>query len=308
VTFDAGPHPRSTLFARARYISTRRPEEFVDDAGLVLTHRRSTNYVVEASVSHDLTPRTRGRLAYTFNFDDYGSLPAGRGITSRVAEHAAVGEIVLSHSDRTTVGFETSGKVMVGEDETSRAIARGVFWAGTAGARWSHFITPDLTMVLMAGPRVSLALPESFAPSGRTPLDVELAPELLASVTYRRKEQRLSAAYVRSAYRGVGASGFINTESIEGRALALFRERLRVSARPVLYRNTLAGVRAVGHRIDSGAVFQLTHWMAIEATYLYKRQSRGLSLVDLDVATGRTQRVRNSVMVGVSMQRPLRMR
>jgi hypothetical protein len=151
-------------------------------------------------------------------------------------------------------------------------------------------------------------LPEVINPTGRTPFDWEAAPEVLASLTYRTTAQRLSVSYARSAFLGLGASGFIDTESLEARATLTLAHRLSVSVRPAMYRNSLSTLQSKGHRVDGTALFEVSRWMTLEAAYLFKRQDRGLSLVDFDVDSRGRSRTRSSIILGATVRKPIRVK
>lgn len=307
VRFDANPNPRSAFSAQGRYTSTRRPEEVLDQIGLVTSLRRTTSYNADASFDRELTPRTRGRLGYGFNLDDYGP-PTDARPSARSTHHALSSGTSFRLTPRTALGVEYTGKLLIGEDLRTRVTARGTFWSNTVALRLTHSITPRVTAVLLAGPRLSQVLPEEFGQAAFTPLDWELRPELLGSLTYRRDGQLLSMNYVRSAFQGYGASGFIDTESVGGRTAFALGDRVQVLLRPAMYRNTLRGLRANSYRLDGAAAVQVSRWVSVEATYLYKRQDRSLTIGDLETDASGRPKTRNSIMLGVTLRRPIRLK
>ena len=97
---------------------------------------------------------------------------------------------------------------------------------------------------LMAGPRVSQTVPPVIQ-STATPIAWERQPDLRASLSYKNRDQLWAIAVGRTQALGFGASGFIDTESVEVRAGRSIGRRLQLSARSGGYRNTLAGLHAM---------------------------------------------------------------
>jgi hypothetical protein len=134
-----------------------------------------------------------------------------------------------------------------------------------------------------------------------------LAPEVLASLTYRNRGGRISGAYTRSQFIGYGAAGFVDTESVELRAAMLIGPRLQLSTRPAVYRNTLADVQARVYRADVAAGVRLTRWLRLDASYLYRHQDRTLTLADTVEPGPLRPRTRRTIVVGLTLSQAVRL-
>ena len=135
---------------------------------------------------------------------------------------------------------------------------------GSLALRVTHNITPRLRLTALAGPRLAQSLPEVLRPIGFTPLDWKVTPELLAAIIYRDTVRSIDVSYARSAFLGFGASGFIDTNRVEARVGYIIDRRLRLSARPAAYRNSLSGLPARSYRFDGGVSYDLTRWLAVD--------------------------------------------
>jgi hypothetical protein len=70
--FETRVTPRLLFSGRGRYISTIRPEEAVDETGLVSERRRTNAYAGDFGFDRDLTPRLRWHGVYAISAEDYG--------------------------------------------------------------------------------------------------------------------------------------------------------------------------------------------------------------------------------------------
>ena len=204
------------------------------------------------------------------------------------------------------MALEYSTRQLTGEDRTVRSVASGTFWDGWLTLRVTHNITPRLRLTALAGPRLAQSLPEVLRPIGFTPLDWKVTPEVLAAIIYRDTVRSIDVSYARSAFLGFGASGFIDTNRVEARVGYIIDRRLRLSARPAAYRNSLSGLPARSYRFDGGVSYDLTRWLAVDGSYQYKYQDRALSLIDFGTRPAGKPKSRTTLMFGITVSRPVR--
>jgi hypothetical protein len=304
--FESRVTPRLLLGGRARYISTVRPEEAVEDTGLVSERRRTTAYAGDFGFDRELTTRLRWHAGYAISGEDLGK-PLDTRPSAKSTLHALSTDLGFSVAPRTVLAAVYTGRLAVGDDIRIRATAHGEFAAHIVAARLTRTLTPSLTAVVLAGPRYSQGPPDLLPREGPAPLETKLAPEILASLTYRNRGNRISGAYTRSQFIGYGAAGFVDTESVELRAAAAIGPRLLLSARPALYRNTLADAQARAYRADVAAGVKLTRWLRLDASYLHRHQDRTLTLADTVAPGPLRPRTRRTVLVGLTLSQAVRL-
>jgi hypothetical protein len=304
--FEAKPSARSSVSGLLRYMSTRRPEEVLDPTGLVAGHRRTTSFLANLAIDYSLAPEADLRLGYTASADDFGQATAVRP-GARSTLHALSVGLARRASPRTTIGLEYGGKFLLGDEFRQDGVTHGVFWAHSLGVRWTRSLTPRVTALLIAGPRAAQVVPAEISRTAPTPVRWELKPEVLASLTYRSEVRVASIAYARTQFLGVGASGLVDTESVELTAGAALGRRVRMSARPAIYRNSLAGLRANSYRLDGTADVRLSRWLTLNALYGYRHQDRSLALADFVVTAAARSRTRSRLVVGMTIRRPIGM-
>jgi hypothetical protein len=210
-------------------------------------------------------------------------------------------------SPRTTLGVEVGGKYLIGEEFRPIQTVHGSFWSGVVAMRWTQALTPRVTATVLAGPRAAQVVPPVIASIATTPVKWELKPEVLASLAFRGTTRVLSIAYTDTQYLGVGASGFIDTRSVELTAGAKVGRRLRLSTRPGFYFNSLAGLGARSYRVDGTVGFQATSWASIDAIYMYRHQDQSLALTDYAVTAAALAKTRNRLVVGMTIRRATQM-
>jgi len=306
LSFQSRANERTSLSGTANYITTERPEEVFDAANLISTVRRTTRLLGNVGVEHTLTPKWRANVDYTLTVDDFGDAtevrPGARTIFDQL--HAA---LTVQKTERNAFSLQYDARNVVGEERTFRSVTRGVFWSSSLTGRWARKLSPHFTATVAAGPRLSQVVPAVISPSATTPTEWKLDTEALASIAYRRNDQRVSMSYTRTQSLGYGASGFINTESLEARGAWLVAQRLRLTVRPGVYRNSLAGLIADSYRFDSFASYYLASWASLDAVVSYKYQDRALALADFAVTSVLRSRTRNRVAFGVTFRRAIRL-
>ena len=306
ITFASKPSARSSISGLARYIATERPEELLEPTGLVASERRTKGLQANFNADHKVSETWQTRFGYALTLDDFGQAteirPGARDIL-----HSIGTAMAMQKSEKMTLAFEYTGKVLNGEGRTVKTVTTGLFWSNTAAIRWTDLVTPHITIEMMAGPRVSQAVPAVIDAATTTPAVWEYRPEVRASVSYRNKDQRLSIAYARSQELGYGAAGFIDTESVELKATRSLGRRLQVAGRGAVYENTLAGLHAQSYRLEATGRYMLTPWMSVDGVFSYRYQDRSLALSDLVVTSFDRSRTRNRTAVGVTIRRPIRM-
>jgi hypothetical protein len=294
------------LVADARYMTTTRPEEVLEETGLIAAYRRTTAGSAGVALSRSLSARWRASSRYAFAVGDYGEATVSRP-SARNAQHLFGALLSVQRSPRTTLGIEQSTRLLSGKDLTVRSVVQGTFWDGYLALRLTHSLTPRVRATVLAGPRLAQRLPEVIQPLGFTPLDWTLAPELLASVTFRDVGRSLDVSFARSAFLGFGAAGFIDTYRVDVKAGYVIARRMRLSARPAIYRNSISALHARSYRVDAAAIYDVTRWLAVEAAYLYKYQDRALSLADFGARSPARPKTRSTVMIGFALTRPIQM-
>jgi len=305
--FESKPNPRLLVSGHARYITTIRPEEILDDTtGLLAERRRTTAYAGDGGFDHDITPRMRWHAGYAINHEDFGE-PLPSRPSAKSTMHAVSTDLGFRIGPRTLLSAVYTGRRLSGDDIRVRSIVHGDFTAHMVAARLTRTLAPGITAVLLAGPRYSQTLPEGIPPSGEVALESTFAPEVQASFTVRRAPGRLSATYTRSQFMGYGAAGFIDTESIDVRAATVVAKRIELSARPALFRNTLTDVVAKVYRVDVAAGLRVTPWLSVGASYLHRYQDRTLTLADTVNPGEPRPRTRRSLFIGVTVRHAMRL-
>jgi hypothetical protein len=305
MALDSRLTARSSLSVRARYLTTLRPEDALDETGLVQERRRTRAFSGETAFDRQLTPRLRARATYTVGDDDFGP-PTDRRPSARSTFHALGAGVAYSLTPRTTFGMDYTGRLVYGKDLRPETIINARFGASALTARFTHAFTPTVSATIAAGPRLSQTLPKILPGVGSAPLRLLAAPEVLASLNYRRGDARVSGSYSRSQFMGYGAAGFIDTEALEGRMAVRVAQRVVLSSRSAAYRNRLLELRAKAYRVEAGAQVHAWGWLSVEAGYTYRSQNRSLTLGDT-VGGSLRPRTRHSVAVGLVVQRSVRL-
>lgn len=304
--FESKPTERSLISGGAQYITTRRPEELVDESGLIVSERRTTRFVANLAAERRLAESSRAGAGYTITLDDFGEATDVRP-GARSVLHAFGTRFSVRKTPRRTLAVEYTGKLLDGEDRTLKTVTSGLFWSNTVGVRLTQAFTPFLTADLFAGPRLAQTLPAVISATTSTPVEWQWQPELLASLTYRRNTERFTISYGRTQTIGFGASGFIDTESVEGRAIWTIKRRLELSLRPGVYRNTLATQHANTYRLDTTGRFAISNWVSLDGAFTHRYQDRALALADFTVTSIDRSRTRTRLAFGVTVRRPIRM-
>ena len=304
MTFQSKATERTTLAGTANYISTDRPEEVLDSANLIAASvRRTRRFLGNLNIDHTDSDRWRTTVDYTITLDDFGAATEFRP-GAQTLFHALVSTISLQKSQRTAFAIVNQARSVFGQETTLRTVTDGLFWSDTIGGRVTRTLSLHVTAVVLAGPRLSQVAP-LIIESQRTPTDLELDAEVLASITYKRADQTVGIAYARTQSLGYGASGFINTESIELRTAWLIGQRLRVALRPGVYRNSLAGLTADSSRFDVFFSYPVSSWISVDGMASYKHQNRALALANFGVSSVLRAQTRNRIAAGVTVRRPI---
>jgi len=277
MSFESKPTERSSVSGRLRYLSTRRPEEVLDETGLVATERRTTSLVANLATERKTSEASRANIGYTVTVDDFGEATEARP-GARSLLHAAVAGFSLQRTERNSIGVEYDGKLLSGEERTIKVVTDGLFWSHTAGIRFTQSVTPHITAAVFAGPRFAQAVPTTITPAAAIPIEWERTPEIRASFTYRNIDDLLAISYGRTQELGFGASGFVDTESLELRGARVIARRVQVLGRPGFYRNSLAGQHANSYRLEGTAHYLISNWLSLDGVFSYRYQNRALAL------------------------------
>jgi hypothetical protein len=306
MSFDSKTSEKTSLFGNANFVTTERPEEVFDAANLLTGIRRTTRLLGNLGVDHAISPKWRGNMAYTITLDDFGEAtdirPGARTILSVLSTAFS-----LRKTERTNLAIENLAKNVTGEERTLRTITKGLFWSDSLYGRVTRVVSPHVSVNVAAGPRLTQVVPAVIVPSERTPTEWSWQAELFASIVYKRIDQSVGLTYARTLTLGYGASGFVETDSIESRAAWLVKRRLRLTARPGFYVNTLAGQSANSYRFDAYASYLATDWMSLDATINYKHQDRAVALTGFEVNSILRNRTRNRIAVGITFRHAIRM-
>jgi hypothetical protein len=173
--FESRLTPRLFLAGRGRYISTVRPEEAVDETGLVSERRRTTAYAGDFGFDRDLTPRLRWHGGYAISGEDFGK-PQETRPSARSTLHSLSTDVGFRVAPRTMLAAVYRGRRLLGDDIRVKATAHGEFTAHVVAARLTRTLTPSLTAVLMAGQRYSEGPPDQIPQEGPAPLETKVAP------------------------------------------------------------------------------------------------------------------------------------
>ena len=307
MSFESKPTERSLISGRMRYMSTRRPEEVLDETGLVASERRTTSLVANIAIERNTSESSRAHLGYTVTDDDFGEATEVRPGARSVLQ-AGVAGITFQRTERTSIGAEYNGKLLSGEGRSLTLVTKGVFWSHSAGIRLTQSMTPHLSASIFAGPRLAQTVPTTITPATEIPIRWERAPEVRAALTYRNVDDLLAVTYARSQELGFGASGFIDTEALEIRAARVVARRVQIVGRPGLYRNSLAGQRARSYRLEGTAHYLITRWLSLDGVFSYRYQDRALALSDLQIVSVGKSRKRTRAAFGMTIQRPISMK
>lgn len=307
--------PRSSLAARASYLATRRPEEVLEHSGLISSRRRTESYDANLTYNRALSPLIGFTADYTFRVLDLGE-PSDLRHGSRGTLNTVGGEISFRHSPRSVSAVDYRVQFFVGEESTPVFIATRDFVAHVVTYRWTRHLSPRVTLRLMAGPRVSEAvrLPVVESDVARETAEMgkpfrttqELQPEILASLSYRATKTQFAVAYARSQFDAFGLLGWVNTESLELRAIYQPNPKLRIDARPGAFRNSQGLSEATSYRAYVSARLQLGRWMSLDGGWLYQYQNEFL-LSEAEPLVRRQQRERTTVSFGVTIRRSMRL-
>jgi len=307
LNFESRPTERSLVSGHMRYLSTTRPEEVLEETGLVASERRTTSLVANLVTERKVSEASRASVGYTATLDDFGQATESRPGARSVLQSAFIG-VRRQRSERMTIGGEYDVKLLNGEERTFRAVTDGVFWSQSAGIRLTESLAPHVSISVFAGPRFAQTVPATIVPATVVPIAWQLKPEVRSSLTYRNLDNFLSITYARSQEIGYGASGFIDTESIELRGARVVGRRLQLAGRPAFYRNSLAGQRADSYRLEGTAHYVISSWLTLDGVFSYRYQNRALALSDLEITSVGQSRKRTRAAVGMTLQRPISMK
>jgi hypothetical protein len=305
MSFESKTSERGSFSGMARYISTLRPEEILDVTGLVGTERRTTNFLTSLTAQHKLSTVSHADFEYSLSLDDFGSptenIPGARSLL-----HALTSGVTFGRAERTSVAVEHTAKLLIGENETVRVLTSGTYWSNDVVARLTRSLTPHLSAILAGGPRLSQTVPVTIDPRSTSNTRWELQPELQAALRYKNPDHVWELEYRRTQALGYGASGFIDTDSIEIRSAHALGRRMELTTRPGLYRNELAGLAATGYRLEGTVRYAATSWVSIDAMFSSRHQEGTLALADLSVRAVTRSRTRNRIAFGATVRRPTR--
>jgi hypothetical protein len=291
---------RLSLTVDASYLSTRRPEEIFEDTGLVGPRFQARDLEARAALSRNSTPRLTVAAEYTYSHQFLGG-EAEIQPEARSALHTPAARVSYRVSDRTEATVSYALRYLRGEETLGDRRAEDEYVAHVLTPGLTHRLARRLVLSVAVGPRLS----EYPAPEGEGKLR-ELAPEAL--ITLRRQGARMSFvwSYTRTQFKGFGALGFIDTESLELKLTLRPRSRLRIQGQAGVYRNSLAASSAISYRVVGLARLWLGREVSLDGVYRFQTQDRPL-LAPPPAAGESQRRTRNAFAVGLTFGRTIRL-
>ena len=297
---------RSSLLARLEFLSTTRPEEVLQETGLLAARRRSRSLVGGARYRRELTRRLSWDLGYAMTVQDFRR-PDERIPKLSGQVHTLATGLSLQTSRRTTNSFRYRAQLLTQNDVAPELIPSNHFTSHVVAYEWSRRLSRKIELALLLGPRFSEALEPAPAGDGVFHKKRELEPEANASLTYAGDGKDFTFQYRRSQFLAFGLAGFVDSESVTLNARFEPNVRTRIDVAPGFYRNTRLGVITNGVQLDVGAAYWLTPWVSLEGSYILQRQDGTLLSTDLGerVVPEGPPISRNTVLFGLTLNRVL---
>jgi hypothetical protein len=243
VELQGRPTPTLRLGLSGAFLETHTAGELNVETGLNVGRVRAQRVSLDGSAGWQLDPRTEATGEAGVADDEIED-----GLRTRT--YSAGGRLArqLTPRDAGHVGLTFRHFVFdEGETQTSQAAVVG----------WRHTFTPRATLELSAGPRFS---------------DGTVDPEVSASLRYRLQTGELALTYARTQATSVGQVGTLTTESVTAPIVWEPRRSLRFRATPNAVRAEQAGLQAEVYTLSLEASYQLTRFVALEASYGFSLQ------------------------------------
>ena len=268
--------------------------------GLVGTERRTTNFLTSLTAQRKkLSTVSHADFESSLSLDDFGgateNIPGARSLL-----HTLTSGVTVGRAERTSVAFEHTAKLLIGENETVRVLTSGTYWSNDVVARLTHSLTPHLSAILAGGPgcRRPCRWPSSHAaPATRDGSFSRSCRPRFATRTRTTCGNSRRASSPGAWLRGIGLHRHrLDRDSMGARA----RPPHGADDRPGFYRNELAGLAATGYRLEGTVRYAATSWVSIDALFSSRHQEGTLALADLSVRAVTRSRTRNRIAFGAT--------
>jgi hypothetical protein len=219
-------------------------------AGLIEADRWATRHVGTLHVG----ALTNVVADYSFNRDAIVGEPP---INIHVAQAGVERRLSPRNMLRATYSFRRYLFDFSERRETAHAVLLG----------WTHDLTPRTRIELAGGPRFSSA--EGVDESS-------VRAEALVSVRHRYARGEVGVLVSRAQTTIVGIPGTVTTDHAALLLAHAFHPRVRLSLRPLVYRNTNFALDATVYLLDSGLSWTLSPWAALDVSYRRSLQQGGV--------------------------------
>ena len=294
-TLQSALGPRTSLTVDTSYLSTNRPEEVLEDSGIVASRRRAQDYSASLLFTRSLSPRVGWETGYALSLQDLGE-PTEVESSARGVLHTVNTRFSIQRSSRTSNWIDFTGQFLVGEERDVAQTTRASFASSVVRYRWTWAASSRVNVELMAGPRFSEEIDPTVS-DGAPMTTRRILFDAFASLGYQNAGQETTLVYTRSQFQAFGLSGFINTDNLQVTVAYRSSQRVQWIGRGGTFRTSDARSRVVGYRLDAGTNVQLAPRLTLEAAYRFQYQDRPLLSEGGGVMTGPGARSRNSVTV-----------
>lgn len=294
--------PRSRVALSSAFLSTTRPEEVLQETGLIPLRRRARSFVASAEFGRDLSRRLSLSTGYALNFRKF-ERPDPRIPTAGSVLHALSIGVSYRHSERSTSSLAYRARFLIQDD-----IAPGLFQANNFTSQvltylWSWELSRKAQLSLSVGPRWSEAVAAARDPQGVLAKVRSVQPEIRAALSYVDARRDFSIQYTKSQYQPLGPGGFIDTESLAFPARFSLTPQLHIQMTPAWYRNERAATTSNAAEVYLAAHYRVSEWASLETSYLYHYQRVGSLLVASPEQAFGTATSRNTVLFGLRLSR-----
>jgi hypothetical protein len=291
-------NPRSTIVLSASALETTRPEEVLDDTGLLSLRRRSRGITANALFARVLTRRLSWNAGYAFSLRDF-ERPEGLAPRLGGTVHALTTGASFRHSIRMSSQANYTLRIFVQDELAQELTPVKEFVSHVATYRFTRQLSHNLGVILAVGPRFSEGLRPSSG-AGLFERTRELSTEAFAALEYRGEGTLFTARYTRSQSQAFGLTGFVDTQNGVFNALVEIGPRLRLEANPGIYQNERGGILTTSYQAEVRAEYRFATRASFESTYLFQYQDRFLNLEDAP-DPGSDGITRNTVLFGLKL-------